>query len=281
MTQHQTRTDGPAAAADTIDQLRRAMGTLESGEATVEEALQELGVEVDQPSGELTRIPESSATDPGAVDGSTTPQADEPRVDHGQSADSSPNRDLGQSARRDRGPVRRSRSGWAVRAPREPEEGLSDRELEQQARDIVLRRLESSDRTRAELADSLAERQIPTRIADQVLDRMTEVGLINDEAFARGWVASRQQRKHLSRRMLTEELRRKGIDPGLAQDVVAPVDEDDEYEAAVALVRKRLPAMERLEPSVQRRRLAGLLARRGFGSGLVFRVLDDVLEGHR
>lgn len=281
MTQHQTRADGPAASADTIDQLRRAMGTLESGEATVEEALQELGVEVDQPSGELTRIPESSATDPGTIDGSTTAQADEPRVDHGQSADGSPNRDQGQSARRDRGPVRRSRSGWAVRVPREPEEGLSDRELEQQARDIVLRRLESSDRTRAELADSLAERQIPTRIADQVLDRMTEVGLINDEAFARGWVASRQQRKHLSRRMLTEELRRKGIDPGLAQDVVAPVDEDDEYEAAVTLVRKRLPAMERLEPSVKRRRLAGLLARRGFGSGLVFRVLDDVLEGHR
>ncbi|MDN5726729.1 MAG: recombination regulator RecX [Propionibacteriales bacterium] len=270
MTQHDARSSGrPAEQTDTIRQLRQALGTVESGEATVDEALQHLGVEVDEQIGGLTRIPvlPANQVSTGAEVADPTGAAGTPGA---------PDVPAG-----DRRPVRRTRSGWAVRLAAEPEVGLSDRELEQQARDIVLRRLEASDRTRAELADALTERQIPTRIATAVLDRMTEVGLVDDEAFARGWVASRQQRKHLSRRMLVEELRRKGVDPGLAQEVVQPVGEDDEYEAAAELVRKRLPGMERLEPSVQRRRLAGLLARRGFSSGLVFRVLDDVLGDHR
>ena len=57
------------------------------------------------------------------------------------------------------------------------------------------------------------------------------------------------------------------------------VDRSDEREAAEALARKKVRTMARLEPHVRRRRLAGALARRGFGSDVVSDVLREVLEG--
>lgn len=154
----------------------------------------------------------------------------------------------------------------------------AESEQEQEARTIVLRRLSVQPRSRAELAASLGEKEIPTEIAERVLDRMSEVGLIDDETFAKDWVASRQQRRHLSRRKLADELRQKGIDPALIDQALADVADDDEYEAALDLAQRRLPSLERQEVPVQRRRLAGMLERRGFAVGLIHRVLRDVLE---
>lgn len=171
--------------------------------------------------------------------------------------------------------IRRIESG---EADAETTQLRAEREQEQQARSIVLRRLSVQPRTRAELATSLTEKEIPTDVADRILDRMTEVGLINDETFAKDWVASRQQRRHLSRRKLADELRQKGIAPGLVEDALVDVAEDDEYQAALDLAERKLPALARHEVPVQRRRLAGMLERRGFGIGLIHRVLRDVLE---
>lgn len=155
-----------------------------------------------------------------------------------------------------------------------------DQELEQQARTVVLRKLSAQARTRSELADALRAKDVPDDVATRVLDRMVEVGLVDDAAFARDWVASRQQRRHLSRRKLADELRRKGVAPELVDDALGDVADDDEYEAAVALAQRKLASLSRHEPTVQRRRLAGMLERRGFTVGLIHRVLADVLEPH-
>ena len=156
-----------------------------------------------------------------------------------------------------------------------------DRELEQQARTVVLRKLSAQARTRSELAEALVAKEIPDDVATDVLDRMTEVGLVDDETFAKDWVASRQQRRHLSRRKLADELRKKGVAPDLVDDALTGVADDDEYEAAVTLAQRKLASLSRHDFAVQRRRLAGMLERRGFAPGLIHRVLADVLEPHR
>lgn len=145
------------------------------------------------------------------------------------------------------------------------------------ARTIVLDRLSQRAHTRQELADVLARRKVPQDAADQVLGRMTEVGLIDDAAFAAMWVESRQQRRHLSKRALREELRRKGVDRDEVDSALEQVDGDDERAAALALAQKKIRGMGRLEPHVRRRRLAGALARRGFGPPIVSDVLSEVL----
>ncbi|MFW6599918.1 RecX family transcriptional regulator [Propionibacteriaceae bacterium Y2011] len=162
--------------------------------------------------------------------------------------------------------------------PGAAERTLSDAEEQERAREIVLRKLDVRNRSRWELAEALAQRDVPAGTSEAVLDRMTEVGLIDDASFAREWVHARQERKHLSRRMLLDELRRKGVTRELAEEATADVGETDEYEAAVDLVRRKLPSLDRHDLDVQRRRLAGMLERRGFTVGLIHRVLADTLD---
>lgn len=150
-----------------------------------------------------------------------------------------------------------------------------DADAEAMAREIVLRQLTVRARTRSELSTALARRHVPADVAERVLERMGEVGLVDDAAFAEGWVRSRQQRRHLSGRALREELRRKGVDSELVAEAVEQIDPEDEYSAARALAVKKLRTMSGLEPHVRRRRLAGALARKGFSSALVMQVLNE------
>jgi regulatory protein len=120
---------------------------------------------------------------------------------------------------------------------------------------------------------------VPTEAAEQVLDRLETVGLINDERLARDWVESRQARRHLSRSALRSELQAKGIDRDDIDAALEQVSRDDELRAARALAGKKLDAMAGLGHDVKRRRVAGALARRGFSSDVVSRVLADVLGG--
>jgi regulatory protein len=160
-----------------------------------------------------------------------------------------------------------------------PDRGADDPEADPQsvARSIALRMLERQPRTRAELARAMARRGVPPDAAAAVLDRFAEVGLVDDEAFAKAWVDSRHAGRGLARRALSAELRRRGVDEPTVRDAVAEVSTDDEEAAARALVTRRLPAMAALAPEVRVRRLVGMLGRRGFAPGLAFRVVRDAL----
>ena len=145
------------------------------------------------------------------------------------------------------------------------------------ARSIALDRIAARDRTRHELVQALKARNVPPKVAEQVLDRLQAVGLINDAAFAAAWVGSRQQRRHLSRPALRRELQAKGVDREQIDAALESVDYGDELAAARELAQRRHAAITELPYPVRYRRLAGLLSRRGFGSGIVTQVLREVL----
>jgi regulatory protein len=147
------------------------------------------------------------------------------------------------------------------------------------ARAIVLRKLTAAPRTRSQLAADLRRRAVPDEAAARVLDRFEQVGLVDDAAFAAGWVRSRQAARGLSRRALAHELRQKGVDDDTVAAAVAEVDGDDEWAAAVALVTKRLPTLRRVDDDVATRRLVGMLARKGYSGGLAAQVVHDALPG--
>jgi regulatory protein len=147
------------------------------------------------------------------------------------------------------------------------------------ARKILLDQLTGQPRSRAELATKLARKQVPADVAQRLLDRFEEVGLIDDEAFARDWVQSRQAGRGLARRALKVELRRKGVDPQVVDDVVEEVDPDDEVEAARRLVRRKLPSLQRYDEVTVVRRLTGMLGRKGYSSGVAFRVVREEIAG--
>ncbi|MBM9460062.1 regulatory protein RecX [Nocardioides sp. zg-536] len=132
-------------------------------------------------------------------------------------------------------------------------------------------------RSRRELEDRLAKRNVPQEVAARLLDRFEEVGLVDDEAFARAWVDSRQRTRGLARPALAVELRRKGIAEETAREVLAEVDPADEEEAARLLIRKKLRSMRGLDEQVAARRLVGMLARKGYSAGLAYGVVRQEL----
>jgi regulatory protein len=155
---------------------------------------------------------------------------------------------------------------------------VPDANPESVARSIVLRKLTAAPRTRAQLADDLRRRAVPDDVAEKVLDRFTEVGLVNDRAFAGEWVRSRHAQRGLSRRALAHELRNKGVADDLVAEAVDGVGDDDERRAAEELVARRLPSLRRFERDVQIRRLVGMLARKGYPGGLAMNVVLSALS---
>jgi regulatory protein len=160
------------------------------------------------------------------------------------------------------------------RSPSEP----SASDPEARARQICLRLLTAAPRTRAELAAALSRRGVPDDAAEAVLGRFTDVGLIDDAAFARAWVESRHYSRGLSRRSLSAELRQHGVEAEEIREAVSTLDPEQEVATARRLVEQKL-AGTRGQPSEARiRRAAGTLARKGYPPGLVFRLIKEVLE---
>jgi regulatory protein len=169
--------------------------------------------------------------------------------------------------------------GPALAGDRKGGAGGAAEDPEARARQVCLRLLTLAPRTRAQLADALRKRGIPDETADEVLSRFEDVGLIDDAAFARSWVESRHHGRGLASRALSAELKQRGVAP---DEIRAAIDEqlspDDEAAAARRLIDRKLNSTRGLPPEQRTRRLAGLLARKGYPAGLAFRVIREALE---
>jgi regulatory protein len=150
---------------------------------------------------------------------------------------------------------------------------------EARARQVCLTLLTLAPRTRAQLAEALRKRDIPDEVAEEVLGRFQDVGLIDDAAFARSWVESRHHSRGLAGRALSAELRQRGVAP---DEIRAAIDEqlspDAEVGAARRLVERRIAGTRGLPAEQRTRRLAGMLARKGYPPGLAYRVIREALE---
>ncbi|WP_327727558.1 recombination regulator RecX [Streptomyces sp. NBC_00487] len=158
------------------------------------------------------------------------------------------------------------------------EKGESSGDPAERARAICLRLLTGTPRTRKQLADALHKREIPEDVADEVLSRFEEVGLINDSAFADAWVESRHHGRGLARRALARELRTKGVDSALIDEAVSQLDSEQEETTARELVARKLRSTRGLDRDKRLRRLAGMLARKGYPEGMALRVVRQALE---
>ena len=154
------------------------------------------------------------------------------------------------------------------------------RDEEQIAKAMCLRLLTDSARTRAQLEQKLERRGISDEVATRVLDRYTELGLIDDQAYAEAYVRSKHRERALSRGGLAAELRRKGVDDTVAATALDLVDTAAEEDRATALVTKRLRSPSAMSggPDAVRRRLLAMLDRRGYSAEMSIRVVDRMLN---
>jgi regulatory protein len=164
-------------------------------------------------------------------------------------------------------------------APPEDEQALGPPgDPETVARTICLRLLERRACTRRELADALSRRGVPEEPARRVLDRFTEVGLIDDEALAANFAAAVHRERGLAGRAVAAKLRRRGVDDEVVRSVVAQIEPGSERERAEQLVQARLRSLHGADPAARARRLIGLLARKGYSPEVAHQVVREAVR---
>jgi regulatory protein len=159
---------------------------------------------------------------------------------------------------------------------RRAEQRQPERDPYELAREVCLRQLAVRPRTRAELAAALRTRGVADEVAEAVLDRYDEVGMIDDAAFARAWVSSRHHGRGLAARALGQELRRRGVDAEVVSEALAELDDETQARTAYELAVRKLRTT-RGEPDAVFRRVVGALARKGYPGGVAVRAVKEAL----
>lgn len=141
----------------------------------------------------------------------------------------------------------------------------------------ALRFLESRARSAFEVRRRLVTHGYRPDLVEGCIARLTELGMLDDEAFARGWVESRDRARPRGERALRAELHQKGVDRGVVDDVLqSRADASDDgggpgadEEAARRLLLRNARVLDRIvDPRARRQRAYALLARNGFDSHL-------------
>ena len=135
----------------------------------------------------------------------------------------------------------------------------------------ALARVGRRDFSSGMLRDRLRRAGHPTEAADAAVQRLAELGLIDDDAFADALIREARRSRPAGDRLLRQKLFTKGlpapvIDAALARSQPAP---DEVAEAAAEFAIRESRKMIRLAPEVRRRRLYGRLARRGFDGDVI------------
>jgi regulatory protein len=159
---------------------------------------------------------------------------------------------------------------------------LSDEEIaslrladeKERAYELALDFLSYRPRSQAEVARRLRQKGFCEPAVERVLQRLSQAGLLDDQAFARYWIDNREQFKPRGIRALRQELRQKGVPDDVVDELVKDV---DETESAYRAVAQRVPGWQHLDPVAFRRKLSGYLQRRGFGYDAIREVWDRVM----
>jgi regulatory protein len=157
---------------------------------------------------------------------------------------------------------------------------IEEGEVRQECFDKAMEYLGTRLHSRSELERKLARREYGPAIVAAVLENLAQLGYVNDERFARTKALSAaEHKKHGSRRAMVELLK-SGVQRDAAQQAIHDVyDAQDTLGIVRALARKQAPRLRKLDGLVARRRLAGMLMRRGFDYDEIRPVLDELLRG--
>jgi regulatory protein len=153
---------------------------------------------------------------------------------------------------------------------------ILSQKAENEAKNAALRFLSFRRRTEKEIKDKLRKKGFDDKSIGRTIDKLKEYDLINDTEFAAAWVMERLAYKPRGKRLLAQELWKKGI----RKDIIDQVTEElcrDEEKSATELLEKIKGRYKNLEPKVARRRMYGLLLRRGFSYEAAKSVLAPLI----
>lgn len=155
---------------------------------------------------------------------------------------------------------------------------ILDGEVRQECFDDAMRSLQMRLHSRSELAKKLKRKEFGEATIEGVLDDLERLGYLNDQQFAKTKALSAAEHRHHGKRRAKIELMKAGVDADTADQALSDVyDAHDSTAVARELARKQAGRLKKLEPHVARRRLVGMLQRRGFEYEQIKPVVDEVL----
>ena len=152
----------------------------------------------------------------------------------------------------------------------------AEREVFDRAARFLAVRPRSRSEVRRRLLRPTPHRATPAAEAvERVLDRLEELGYLNDAAFAAYWAEQRERFSPRSARAIQQELRQHGVD---RETAAASADPDGDEARAIAAGRKRLGSLAQADYQTFMKRMGGLLQRRGFGYGVARTAIRRLWE---
>jgi regulatory protein len=152
-------------------------------------------------------------------------------------------------------------------------EELQARDARERAYQQAMLFLSYRARSESEIRQNLRKHEIPEAVIEETIERLRLDGLANDKEFASAWVENRTTFRPRSRRMMTLELKQKGLDEEAIQSAMQDVDDEaSAYEAA----QKRAARFKGLDWNDFRKKLSEFLARRGYSYSVIAPVVTRV-----
>ena len=237
------------------------------------------------------RRPARPAQDPGP-DVSVSPRSggpDNTLLDAGTNIDHADRSGTGRSRRtpeekaeRAEKKTRKALAEW----PADPDPDLDPPELTGERRAALVRRgtelcvwyLSNSGKSRSELAGVLRRKNLPADLVDEVLGSLEHAGYVDDAGLAEQFVRTRSEYRLLGSTAIRHELLRKGVDAEVVDEALAGVDEDSEQARARILADQQVRRTRGTDRNKRVQRLAGMLARKGYPSSVVFTVARAAVD---
>ncbi len=156
-------------------------------------------------------------------------------------------------------------------------ENMSYEEQVEFAKESILNYLTMAPRTRKQLEDKLNDRGYSEEAIRTALDRMEEVGIVNDSEFAKLWVSARHNNAKLAPYAIKRELSLKGVAEDIIEKALEDIDEDSILERAKEIAEIKIRTVKG-DRNAKIKKIASAIARKGYPSSVAFSVAKEVIE---
>jgi len=141
----------------------------------------------------------------------------------------------------------------------------------------VLKFFSYRPRSEKELRDWFKKKEVGEEVQKLICQKLKQVGLLNDEEFAKWWIEQRTAFRPSGLRLLALELRQKGISKDLISKLLnCYIPKDAEYELAKKAVEKKLKSLRHLSDLELRKKLGAFLSRRGFSFAVIKKIIGEI-----
>ena len=156
--------------------------------------------------------------------------------------------------------------------------GLQRTNEKQRALASAFRSLANRPRSSREIRQKLYRNKFDEQTVEAAVGELTAGGLLDDAAFARYWCENRDSFRPRSSRLITAELRGKGIDADTAAGAISEVDDEA---GALRAAAKKVKTLGGADRETFFRRLGDYLKRRGYNYEIIQKTVRELWQKQR